>query len=410
MIQIKRAMYMGLPIILFTLASVCATTTYAASQEQSLESFNLVEVERDRILNKAERYLDDEPVTVTAAICPRSAGGKHDFYSEGDYWWPNPDNPDGPYIRRDGMTNPANFVAHRRAMVRLSEHTATLASAYLITGDDKYAAHAVRHLKAWFIEPETRMNPHLLYAQAIKGRNTGRKVGIIDTIHLVEVAGAATAIELSSAFPPPDVAGVKQWFKEYLRWLNTHPYGQEERDATNNHGTCWVMQVAAFAKLVGDQKQMDWCRNRFKEVLLPNQMGPDGSFPLELRRTKPYGYSLFNIDAMAGVCQILSTAQDNLWEYTTEDGRNMRKGIEFIYPYIADKSKWPYAHDVLYWDEWPVRHPSLLFAGLAFQDPAYIRLWQCLEADPSTPEVIRNLPIRHPLLWVRTPPGNHPVK
>ncbi|MCD6288228.1 MAG: alginate lyase family protein, partial [Candidatus Hydrogenedentes bacterium] len=318
-----------------------------------LDAFNFVEIERARILDKAGRYLDEKPVTVTAESCPRSAGGIHDFYSEGDYWWPDPKNPDGPYIRRDGMSNPNNFVAHRLAMIRLSEITATMASAYIITGDEKYAAHAVEHLRAWFVTPETHMAPHLLYAQAIKGKTTGRKVGIIDTIHLVEVARAAKVLESSQSFSKHDADSVKKWFKQYLRWLNTHPQGQQERDATNNHGTCWVMQVAAFAQFVGDDAQMEWCRDRYKKVLLPNQMAADGSFPLELRRTKPYGYSLFNIDAFAGVCQILSTPEDNLWEYTTEDGRGMRKGMEFIFPYIADKSIWPYKPDVLYYDKWP---------------------------------------------------------
>ncbi len=385
-------------LCVFALGMSCLVAFSAVAAP--LDAFNFVEIERARILDKAGRYLDEKPVTVTAESCPRSAGGIHDFYSEGDYWWPDPKNPDGPYIRRDGMSNPNNFVAHRLAMIRLSEITATMASAYIITGDEKYAAHAVEHLRAWFVTPETHMAPHLLYAQAIKGKTTGRKVGIIDTIHLVEVARAAKVLESSQSFSKHDVDSVKKWFKQYLHWLNTHSQGQQERDATNNHGTCWVMQVAAFAQFVGDDAQMEWCRDRYKKVLLPNQMAADGSFPLELRRTKPYGYSLFNIDAFAGVCQILSTPEDNLWEYTTEDGRGMRKGMEFIFPYIADKSIWPYKPDVLYYDKWPVRQPSLLFAGIAFNKPEYIRTWLRLEADPKTPEVIRNLPIRHPLLWI----------
>ena len=74
-------------------------------------------------------------------------------------------------------------------------------------------------------------------------------------------------------------------------------------NAANNHGTCWVMQVAAFAKFTGNQKLLEFCRERYKNVLLPNQMAADGSFPQELRRTKPYGYSIFNLDAMATICQ-----------------------------------------------------------------------------------------------------------
>ena len=48
-----------------------------------------------------------------------------------------------------------------------------------------------------------------------------------------------------------------------------------------------------------DDGPLGVCRDRFKTVLVPNQIAADGSFPLELRRTKPYGYSLFNLDAFA---------------------------------------------------------------------------------------------------------------
>jgi hypothetical protein len=129
-------------------------------------------------------------------------------------------------------------------------------------------------------------------------------------------------------------------------------------------------------------------------------MAPDGSFPAELRRTKLYGYSLFVIDAMAGVAQIASTPTDDLWTYELPDGRGMKKAMEYIFPFIQEKSKWPGKHDVLYWDEWPVRQPSLLFAGLELKKPEYSQVWERLKADPQTPEVVRNVPLRHPLLWL----------
>ncbi len=175
----------------------------------------------------------------------------------------------------------------------------------------------IEHLRAWFIEPATRMNPNLQYAQAIHGRFTGRGTGIIDTIHLVEVARAAEVLDQAPGWQSTDRAALRGWFTDYLTWLTTHEYGIAERDAKNNHGTCWVMQVAAFAHLTGDEKLLGYARDRFKTVLVPNQIAPDGSFPEELRRTKPYGYSLFNLDAMTTVAEILSTPADNLWTFET---------------------------------------------------------------------------------------------
>ena len=357
---------------------------------------DLAAIERGRVLKAAGRYLSEKPVTVTASSSPRSAGGRHDFFSEGDYWWPDPANPDGPYIQRDGMSNPGNFVEHRRAMIRLSLIVPALAAAYKITRQRKYAGQAATHLRAWFIDDATRMNPDLQYAQAIKGRFTGRGTGIIDTLHLVEVARAAWQIDLE----PADLEGVRKWFAAYMQWMTTHPYGIAERDAKNNHGTCWVAQVAAFAQLAGTRELTAWCRNRFQTVLIPDQEAADGSFPEELRRTKPYGYSIFNLDALAIAAQTLSTPGGSLWTWQTPDGRGMAKAMAYMYPFLLDKKKWPLPPDVMYDKEWPVRQPCLLFAGLALDKPDYLALWRRLEPDPTVEEVLRNFPVRQPILWV----------
>jgi len=367
---------------------------------QHRSKFDLAAFERERVLQAAKEYLSEAPLTVTASKSPRSAGGAHDFFSEGDYWWPDPQDPNGPYVQRDGMSNPDNFTDHRRYLMRLSVQVPALAAAWKISKDSRYAAHAARHLRAWFIDERTRMNPHLQYAQAIHGRVTGRGTGIIDTIHLVEVARAVEVLESSRALQPAELGEIKKWFAAYLNWMTTHSYGIEEREAKNNHGTCWVMQVAAFARLTGNQELLNYSRNRFKTVLVPNQMAADGSFPLEMRRTKPYGYSLFNLEAMTTICQILSTPEDNLWTFELPDGRGIRQAVAFMTPYIRDKKKWTLPPDVMYDQEWPMRQSSLLFAGLACGNPEYVELWKTLKAHSTVEEVIRNFFIRQPVLWV----------
>ena len=364
------------------------------------ERLDLAAIDHDRILRAAEAYLTEAPVTITATSSPRSAGEKHDYFSEGDYWWPDPKNPDGSYIQRDGMSNPDNFVAHRRALMRLSVQAPALCAAWLITRQRRFADHAAKHLRAWFFNEETRMNPNLQYAQAIHGRTTGRGTGVIDTIHLVEVVRGTSAIKPSGALSETEHAGVGKWFTDYLTWMTTSKNGIEEREAKNNHGTCWVMQAAEFARFTDNRELTGYCRDRFKTVLAPDQIARDGSFPQELRRTKPYGYSLFNLDIMATVCQILSTPTDNLFTYSLPDGRSMKKAMAFMFPYIADKKTWPHPPDVMYFDQWPVRHPSLLFAGLALSRPEYLKLWRSLNPDPTVEEAIRNYPIRQPVLWV----------
>ena len=360
----------------------------------------LYEIEKNRVITAADKFMKEGPITITSSSSPRSAGGKHDFFSQSDYWWPDPKNPEGPYIRKDGMTNPDNFVEHRRAMVRLSLQVPALVAAYKITNKNEYALKAIEHLKAWFIDEETKMNPHLEYAQAVMGVSTGRGVGIIDAIHLVEVAQSIIILDKARVLDESDSRIIKKWFSDFLLWMTTSKNGIEERDAKNNHGTCWVMQVAEYAKLVGDKKSLDYCRERYKTVLLPNQLGPDGSFPLELARTKPYSYSIFNLDVMTMVCQILTDEEENLFSFTLPDGRSIKTGMEFLFPFIADKSKWSYPKDVMYFDVFPNRQPFLFFGAMAFNEEKYLELWKKLNADPQDDEVIRNFPIRQPVLWV----------
>jgi Alginate lyase len=152
--------------------------------------------------------------------------------------------------------------------------------------------------------------------------------------------------------------------------------------------------------LTGDEAKLADCRRRFKEVFVAKQMTNDGSFPAELRRTKPYGYSIFQLDNMAMLCQLLSTPKDNLWKFESPDGRSIHKAMEFLYPYLADKSKWPRKPDVQAWDGWPAREPCLLFAGIAFAEPKYLDLWRKLPL-PTDMEVKRNITITQPLLWLK---------
>lgn len=109
----------------------------------------------------AKSYLDSLPITITSSECARSEGGLHDFYSEGDYWWPDPENPEGPYIRRDGESNPDNFIKHRLLIMRFSEIAGRLGAAYSMTNDQEYAEALIEHCKAWFVNEETVINPHL---------------------------------------------------------------------------------------------------------------------------------------------------------------------------------------------------------------------------------------------------------
>ena len=394
-----KVIQIAIILMLVSLTNSCFDTG-GISKSSQLHT-KVTDFERERVLKLAEEYWNEKPRAVTDMTCERSAGGPNDFYSEGDYWWPDPDHPDGPYIRKDGLSNPDNFSYHRHAMIRMSKITGVMASAYLLTGEEKYVEKAMEHLRVWFIGDSTRMDPNMLLCQTSPGRYTGRGIGIIDAIHMVEPALAIKSMENSGAISNTELSALKAWFSEFLSWIYHHEYGKDEMIHPNNHGTCWALQAAAYAYLTDNHEMLSFAAQRYTDHLLPEQMSEDGSFPLELERTKPYGYSIFNMDAMSSLVQILSLGGNDLFSYQTADKKSLKSGMEFLFPYIKNKEDWPYDEDVLYFDDYPVQQAFLVFGGLAYENPGFIDVWSTLESDPKEAEVVRNTIVKNPILWLK---------
>jgi hypothetical protein len=392
----RRAFLTGLSALAFVPA---LGTAWAKPTSASILPPKLRRAEQKRVIAAGNHWLGETPKTITLYPAARSPGDAHAYYSEGDYWWPDPAKPGGPYIRRDGLSNPDRFDDHRQSLIRLSRIVPALTAAWLASGKRAFAQSAKAHLLAWFVTPETRMAPHLEHAQAIIGVNTGRGTGIIDTLHLTEVAlSAEHLLKAPALFATDEAEAVRRWFADYLTWMRTSPNGLDEGDEANNHGSCYVLQVASFARLGRESGVNDWCRSRLKH-LIDGQIEADGRQLLELARTKPFGYCLFNLDVLAACAQLLSTPSENLWRYKNAKGGSLEQALAYMAPFIADKSRWPHPKDVAYWNDWPVRHPALLFGGLALGRADYLHLWSTLNPDPTVPEIIRNFPVRQPLLW-----------
>lgn len=377
---------------------IAALLAAPAAWAKSPKAFDIRAIERRRLRPQAQALLAARPRTIAAIPAPRSPAGPQDYYSEGDYWWPDPANPGGAYVRRDGRSNPDKFDGHRDALIAFGRTVPALAALWDLTGEARFADAAMRHLHAWFVDPNTRINPNLNHAQAIIGVNKGRAIGVIDTLQIVEVARAAALFARKNA---PGYAAIRTdvegWFAAYLDWLTTSPFGTTERDEKNNHGTCWLLQAASFAALLGRDDILADARNRLRTIIVPTQIEPDGRQPLELARTKPYAYSLFNLDVLAASAWLLG---DELIGWKTPDGRSIGGAIAWMAPFIADKKRWPLPPDIEYFGGFPVRQPSLLFGGLAQQRPDWLTLWQRLNPDPAIGEVVRNFPVRQPLLWL----------
>lgn len=384
-----------------TVASVAAGDTHP----------DVAVIDRARILGQAERYLTVTPATVTSLPCSRSPGGAHDYYSEAVA---EGDADVGP------VATPAAppFTTQRDALFRMGLGVSALTAAYVLTKEERYAAAAAAHLRAWFVAPGTRMNPALDYGSVLVGAGAkaegGRPEGILETLPLVEVALAVRFLAGSDALSDADVAGVKGWFAAYLKWL-TAPQDSGPRlaalarDSKDRNGSSWMLQVAAYTLLTAadasgpanESSAATELRQRFRKVMLRAQMRSDGTFPNELRTANPYRNSLENLDMFAGICQLLSTRFESVWEYQLEDGPGMRSAIAYHFPYIADRTKWPFRADLTRFNELPGRRESLLLCARAYQRPEYAALWKELRPDPADEEILRSLPMHQPLLWVR---------
>ena len=341
------------------------------------------------------RIISSPDPTITSMRAKLSEGTRNDFYSNGDYWWPDPSKEDGlPYIRRDGMSNPENFTAHRHIMLQMVQ------DAELLYQDGSASSiHKLNSmLRTFFIDPDTKMNPFLRFSQAIPGVCPGRSIGLIDTLHLVDIPFLLIRMNEKGIAESDVYEGVSRWFSEYTGWLLTSDFGRKEGSEHNNHSIAYFVQLASFSMLSPDREQVqDECIRFFKEQVIGKQMAADGSFPYELARTKPYSYSIFTFDLVCYLAQVLR--KENLWEYERE-GKSIRKGLGFLVPYIRDKASWPYGADVQHWDELPVRTAFLLFASAAYGDEELRMLWEELPAvHDIKAEVYRNCAVKLPELY-----------
>ncbi|MDD4688970.1 MAG: alginate lyase family protein [Eubacteriales bacterium] len=289
----------------------------------------------------ADLAMMEEPLSITQIPSPAASGNPHDYFSEGPYWWPDPQNPDGPYIRRDGEHNPDRFDGHRIMLEKMCKNVLVLAQAGYFLDKPRYTRKAVKMIKVWFLNRTTRMNPNLEYGQAIRGVCDGRGIGIIETKVLISVVHAAGFIAESGKYDK-EIDGLKEWFAKYLKWLNESEKGIEEREWFNNHSIWWTAQALDFAAFTDNKKLMVECYDRFKEKVVGKQLNDDSAFEDELHRTRSYSYYLFSLSACAVICEIAHTYGVDLWNYKSPDGKSLKGAFEFMFPYFKNMFGWEY--------------------------------------------------------------------
>jgi len=338
----------------------------------------------DDLIKDADRALKAGPFTITNKKDTPPSGDVHDYTSLAPYWWPDPSKPDRlPYIRRDGRVNPERNKFRDRSTQRdMCEAVTNLALAYCLSGNEAYAEHAVELLRVFFLDEKTKMNPNLNYSQAIKGQNTGRGSGIVETagwIHLIDAFGMLNS---SKAWTEQIDQGLQAWFGEFLDWLLTSESGKDESQSDNNHGTQYDAQVCAYALFLGKSELARQVMEQAKVKRIAVQIEPDGRQPSELARTSSWGYSMINLRNLEYMASLASKVGVDLWNYETPDGRSIRRVLQWHVPFAIGEKKWGYK-DIRKFE------PELMFASLrraaiAYQEPQYEKWAEALPGVKPT--------------------------
>ena len=271
------------------------------------------------------------------------SGDKHDYMSTGPYWWSDPSKPNGlPYIRRDGERNPEYYdITDSDEMDKLEDDVDHLSLAYYFSKDEKYAEFASKLIKSWFLDKETRQNPNLNFGQGIPGINTGRGIGIIETRELNRIIDGAILLQGSKNWTVENNTELKKWFSDFLTWMTDSPIGIDESDEHNNHGTMYDVQVVSYALFTGKndlaKKQLEETKKR-----IVSQLKPDGSQPHELERTTSWNYTNMNLNGFLLLARMADNYKVDLWNYQTTDGKNLKKAIDWLVPYLKKEKSWDY--------------------------------------------------------------------
>ena len=300
--------------------------------------------------NAADEALARGPYSVTVKSKTPQSGDKHDYYSIGPYWWPDTSKAGGlPYLRRDGETNPESRGPEfdKNRLTKFADDVEVLALAAHHLGERRYADHAATLLRVWFLDPGTRMNPNLNFAQAVPGINAGRGEGIIEGIVMPQVVESIGLIAASGALKADDITGLKTWFADFTGWMQFSANGKDEAAKSNNHGIYYDYLLTHFALFAGKEDLAKATAIAFMSTRIAKQMAQDGSLPEELTRTRGLHYSYFALQAATGMATISECVGVDLWHTQTENGRSLGAGLSYLMRYAPDWKDWPHPESAL---------------------------------------------------------------
>ena len=297
----------------------------------------------EQLLADADKALHEGVYSVTFKNMVPPSGSKNDYMSMGPYWWPDPEKPDGlPYIRRDGEVNPERNNLDSPQLSKMINAVRTLSLAWYFSGKQEYANKAAELLRVWFLIPETLMNPHMNYGQAIPGRTDGRFIGIIDGRSFAVLVDAIALLETSGSMTDFETEKLRAWFELYFVWLTESEFGKEEDNYINNHSVAYDLQAGAIGFFLGKEEYVKTKTAAIPQRRILPMIEEDGSQPHELIRTRAFGYSVSNLGNFFEAGEIGLKVGVDIFRYESSRGGSLQKALDYLINYIGRENEWPY--------------------------------------------------------------------
>ncbi len=313
---------------------------------QWLEAIRQDEAATKAVVAAGERALQGPLYSVTDKPKPVPGADPNDYASIGPYWWPDPAKDGGvPYVRRDGEVNQQRDGPEfdKDRLRNLARDVRALALAAYVTGDDRYALRSGELLRTWFLDPDSRMNPNMNFAQGIPGRVNGRGEGIIEASDLSTIVEATGLIEPFGALSREELAAIRKWYADFAMWMATSENGEAEMLKTNNHGVFYDFYLAHFALFAGLEGTTRSVVDSFLDFRLGAQMDRQGRFIQELKRTRSWHYSHFVVIGAAKLATIGECLDRDLFNSQLSDGRSLQTARSFLLRYSGNPESWPFS-------------------------------------------------------------------
>jgi hypothetical protein len=370
------------------------------------------------LLKHAQVALTAGPFAVTDKSVPPPSGSKHDYWSVASYFWPcnvacnhtlwtdcsrwcmppmavrdrkcvpmaiKCDNNTGlPWASHDGYPRDADqsgryLKGDRPRADGVTLNTATLVLAWWFSssgsgsqrgesgsqrgeGGSQYLERAALLLRTFFLDPSTRMNPNMKFAQGVPGRFDGGVGGTVDFGRLWMLLDAVRLMETDSSPSSPwtqqDRAGMRDWLAELLDWWMGSPDGRQARNITNNIGNAYDVQAMAMATFLGNASAAASLVNHDVRRRVDEQIAGSGALPKEDARSNSFGYHVGNLIQFLNVAAAvnssvevvraahnvpLSPAAANVGHYISPKGGSIQGALNWLAPFCKDNATtWPF--------------------------------------------------------------------